>query len=268
MLGFEGDFLMTRQKHTDRSWDVFNNDIYLQFTYSLPKWKFTIGNRVMFYNYKLMDASTCQRHADVRDNANANIIYIPDNRNQIHLGYFRKYYNPVYEATAMESNMLFDEQWAITRGKLEERTIHQTKLSHVYSRQKLTVQTEASYYIIEDGENFMELGASAYWKTNWMSMTGGSNLYTARSETYASFRLAPTAFLPHQWQIGAQIVYYTKKSPRREVTGVPVYGCLSVSKQFGRKWNLTVDWHDMFDASCSNALVNRHAVNMKLQYRF
>lgn len=268
MLGVEGCYLMTSLKDTDWKWNVINHDIYLQFTYSLPKWRLTIGNRVMFYNYKLMDASTCQRHADVRDNANANIIYIPDNRNQIHLGYFRKYYNPVYEAIAMESNMLSDEQWAITRGKLEERTIHQTKLSHVYSRQKLTVQTEASYYIIEDGENFMELGASAYWKTNWMSMTGGTNLYTARSETYASFRLAPTAFLPHQWQIGAQIVYYTKKSPRREVTGVPVYGCLSVSKQFGRKWNLSVDWHDMFDASCSDALVNRHAVNMKLQYRF
>ena len=37
MLGVEGDFLMTKQKGTDRSWDVFNNDIYLQFTYSLPK---------------------------------------------------------------------------------------------------------------------------------------------------------------------------------------------------------------------------------------
>ena len=32
MLGVEGDFLMTKQKDTDRSWDVFNNDIYLQFT--------------------------------------------------------------------------------------------------------------------------------------------------------------------------------------------------------------------------------------------
>lgn len=268
MLGVEGCYLMTSLKDTDKKWNVINHDVYLQFTYSLPKWRLTIGNRVMFYNYKLMDASTCQKHADVRDNANANIIYIPDNRNQIHLGYFCKYYNPAYEAIAMESNMLSDEQWAITRGKLEERTIHQTKLSHVYSRQKLTVQTEASYYIIEDGENFMELGASAYWKTNWMSLTGGTNLYTARSITYASFRLSPTAFLPHQWQIGAQIVYYTKNSPRREVTGVPVYGCLSVNKQFGRKWNLSVDWHDMFDASCSDALVNRHAVNMKLQYRF
>lgn len=268
MVGVEGGYLMTSLKDTDWKWNVFNHDIYLQFTYSLPKWKFTAGNRVMSYNYKLTDSGNRQKHNDTRVNANGNIIYTPNNRHQILMGYYLKYYNPVYEAIAMESNMLSDEQWAITRGQLEERTIHQTKLSHVYSRQKLTVQTEASYYMIEDGENFVELGASAYWKTNWMSLTGGSNLYTARSETYASFRLAPTVFLPHQWQIGAQVVYYTKNSPRREMTGVPVYGCLSVNKQFGRKWNLSVDWHDMFDATCNDALVNRHAVNMKLQYRF
>jgi hypothetical protein len=47
-----------------------------------------------------------------------------------------------------------------------------------------------------------------------------------------------------------------------------VYGCLSVNKQFGKRWNLGVDWHDMFDAICSEAKVNRHAANIKLQYRF
>ena len=168
----------------------------------------------------------------------------------------------------METDILSDQQWAITKGQLDERTIHQAKLSYAYSRQKLTVQTEASYYMIENGENFMEMNASVYWKTNWMSLTGGANLYATKSGTYASFRLAPTLFFPHQWQIGAQVVYYTKKSSRREMTGVPVYGCLSVNKQFGSRWNLGVDWHDMFDAFCSGALVNRHAVNMKLQYRF
>ena len=61
MLGVEGDFLMTKQKDTDRSWDVFNCDVYLQFTYALPKWKFTVGNRVMFYNYKLMEAGVSQK---------------------------------------------------------------------------------------------------------------------------------------------------------------------------------------------------------------
>jgi len=101
-----------------------------------------------------------------------------------------------------------------------------------------------------------------------LSLAGGSNLYTAKSGTYASIRFAPTAYLPHDWQIGMQVVYYTRNSPRREATGVPVYGCLSLNKQFGRKWNVGVDWHDMFDAFCSEAKVNRHAANIRLQYRF
>ena len=53
---------------------------------------------------------------------------------------------------------------------------------YAYSRQKLTVQTDASYYAVEDGENFTELGASVYWKTNGLSLAGGTNLYTAKNE--------------------------------------------------------------------------------------
>ena len=268
MLGVEGDFLMTKQKDTDRSWDVFNNDIYLQFTYALPQWKLTVGNRVMFYNYKLRDAGISQKHSNTRDNANACVIYVPDDRNQIQLGYYRKYYNPSYLVLFMNANTLFDEEWMRAKGLLEEWNINQVKLAYAYSQQKLTVQTEASYYAVEDGENFTTLGVSAYWKTNRLSLAGGSNLYTTKSGTYASFRFAPTAYLPHEWQIGMQMVYYTKKVPRREETGVPVYGCLSVNKQFGKKWNLGVDWHDMFDAICSEAKVNRHAANIRLQYRF
>ncbi|MBO4718672.1 MAG: hypothetical protein J5658_02255 [Prevotella sp.] len=275
MLGVEGDFLMTRQKDTDRRWDVFNNDIYLQFTYALPKWKLTVGNRVMFYNYKLMDSGISQKHSDTRDNANACVVYLPDDRNQIQLGYYRKYYNPSYLVLFMNANTLLNEEWVRAEGLLEEWTINQVKLAYAYSKQKLTVQTEASYYAVEDGENFTTLGVSAYWKTmgstnrpNGLTLAGGSNLYTAKSGTYASIRLAPTAYLSHEWQIGMQVVYYTGKAPRREETGVPVYGCLSVNKQFGKKWNLCVDWHDMFDAFCSEAKVNRHAANMRLQYRF
>ena len=268
MLGAEGDFLMTKQKDTERSWDVFNNDIYLQFTYSLPQWRFTVGNRVMFYNYRLMDSGITQKHADIRDNANACVIYVPDNRNQIQLGYYRKYYNPSYLVLFVDANTLFDEEWAKAKGFLEEWTINQVKLAYAYSKQKLTIQTEASCYVVEDDENYTELSASAYWKTKGLSLTGGVNLYTAKSGTYASFRFAPTAYLPHDWQIGMQVVYYTKKSPIRDIYGTPVYGCLSVNKQLGKRWNLGLDWHDMFDAVCSDVAVNRHAANIKLQYRF
>ena len=268
MLGVEGDFLMTKQKDTDRSWDVFNNDIYLQLTYSLPKWKLTIGNRILFYHYKLMDSGISQKHSNTRDNANACVIYVPNNRNQIQLGYYRKYYNPYYLALFMSVNSLSDEEWAIAKGLLEEWNINQVKLAYAYSKQKLTIQAETSFYAVEDGENFMELDVSAYWRTNGWSLKGGSNLYTSKSGTYASFRFAPTAYLPYEWQIGMQVVYYTKNTPIRELTGVPVYGCLSVNKQVGKKWNLGVDWHDMFDAFCSKAKENRHAANIKLQYRF
>ena len=268
MLGVEGDFLMTKQKDTDRSWDVFNNDIYLQLTYSLPKWKLTIGNRILFYHYKLMDSGISQKHSNTRDNANACVIYVPNNRNQIQLGYYRKYYNPYYLALFMSVNSLSDEEWAIAKGLLEEWNINQVKLAYASSKQKLTIQAETSFYAVEDGENFMELDVSAYWRTNGWSLKGGSNLYTSKSGTYASFRFAPTAYLPYEWQIGMQVVYYTKNTPIRELTGVPVYGCLSVNKQFGKKWNLGVDWHDMFDAFCSKAKENRHAANIKLQYRF
>jgi len=240
---------MTSQKEMNRSWNYFNNDIYLQFTYSLPQWRFTVGNRVMFYNYKMKEGSASERHDDIRDNANASIVFLPDNRNQIQLGFYRKFYEPI------------DIQH-------EEQTINQMKLAYAYSKQKLTVQTEASYYIIDDDENFAELGASAYWRKKWLSLTGGANLYIAKSGTNASFRLAPTVYLRDDWQMGLQVIYYTKNVPIRELYGTPAYGCLSVNKQFGKRWNLGIEWHDMFDAICSQAEVNRHAANIKLQYRF
>ena len=249
MLGAEGDFIMTSQKEMNRSWNYFNNDIYLQFTYSLPQWRFTVGNRVMFYNYKMKEGSASERHDDIRDNANASIVFLPDNRNQIQLGFYRKFYEPI------------DIQH-------EEQTINQMKLAYAYSKQKLTVQTEASYYIIDDDENFAKLGASAYWRKKWLSLTGGANLYIAKSGTNASFRLAPTVYLRDDWQMGLQVIYYTKNVPIRELYGTPAYGCLSVNKQFGKRWNLGIEWHDMFDAICSQAEVNRHAANIKLQYRF
>ena len=268
MLGVEGDFLMTKQKDTDKSWNVFNNDIYLQFTYSLPQWKLTVGNRVMFYHYNLKEGGLSQKHSDTRNNTNACVIYVPDNRNQVQLGYYHKYYNPSYLVLFMDANTVYDEEWMKAEGLLDEWHINQVKLAYAYSRQKLTVQTEASYYAVEDGENFAELGASVYWKTKGLSMAGGANLYAAESGTYASFRLAPTAYLPRDWQIGMQLVYYTKNVPIRKTNGTPAYGCLSVNKQFGKRWNMGIDWHDMFEAFCDDIVINRHAANIKLQYRF
>lgn len=269
MAGVEGDYLLTKEKGTDRTWHVFNHDIYLQLTYSLPQWRFTAGHRIMFYNYQLADSGVIQQHSDIRNNTDACIIYMPTGHHQIQLGYYRKYHNPAYLSLFLDYKTIQNEQWIKAKGLLDEKVINQIKLAYAYSRQRLTVQPEASYYIVEDDENFGEIGASAYWKTQWLTLTGGANLYIAKSKVYASLRVAPTAYLPRQWQIGLQLVYYTPKSPVRTVYGTPVYGCLSVNKQIGSFLNIGVDWHDMFDTFCSNqAKVNRHAATVKVQYRF
>ena len=266
--GVEGNYLMTWLRHTDRHWDIFNHDIYLQLGYALPKWRFTAGHRVIFYNYKLVHADTTRKHLDIRNNTDVCVIYVPHRQHQIQLGYYRKFYNPSHTALLMETNPLDEETWAKTTELLDEHVINQIKLAYAYSRQTLTIQTEAAYFFVQKEENFAELNASAYWRTKWVTLTGGANLYVAPSKVFASIRLAPTAYLPHNWQIAMQLVYYTPKSPVRAIYGTPVYGCLALYKQIGKGWNLGVEWHDMFDAFCSAATVNRHAANVKVQYRF
>ena len=255
LVGVEGDYSMTKQKSADRSWYVFNHDIYLQLTYSLPHWRFTAGHRVMLYNYQMTDTAGVQKSFDVRNNTDACVIYMPTAQHQIQVGYYRKYYNPALE-------------WDNPKGLSDERDINQFKIAYAYSRQKLTIQPEASFYIVEGEENFGEIGASAYWKTKWITLTGGANVHIAKSTTFASVRCAPTAYLPCQWQIGLQIVYYTPKAPIRIAYGTPVYGCLSVNKQIKNFLNIGVEWHDMFDSFCSAAKLNRHAATVKIQYRF
>ncbi len=257
MAGVEGDYLITKGKGTDQRWDVYNHDIYLQFTYSLPKWRFTAGNRVMLYNYRMIDSTATEKRFDVRNNTDACIIYLPTPQHQIQLGYFRKYYNPAYPVV-----------WADVENLLRELDINQLKAAYAYSRQKLTVQAEGSYYIVEGEDNFGEIGASAYWKTKWVTLTGGMNVHIARSQVFASVRCAPTAYLPHNWQIGAQLVYYTPKSPLRVVYGTPVYGYLKVSKQIGNYLDIGVEWHDMGDAFAKENTMNRHAGTIRIQYRF
>jgi hypothetical protein len=167
----------------------------------------------------------------------------------------------------MDPSTIHTEEWAQVKGLLDERDINQIKVAYAYSTQKLTIQPEASFYIVEGEGIHGEVSASAYWKTKWVTLTGGANLYIAKDRVFASLRCAPTAYLPRHWQIGMQVVYYTKRSPVRELYGTPVYGSLSVNKQIGRFLNIGVEWHDMFD-QLPEAKVNRHAANVKIQYRF
>jgi len=101
-----------------------------------------------------------------------------------------------------------------------------------------------------------------------VTLTGGFNFRATKSSSFATLRLAPSLYLPHAWQIGMQVVYFTKNAPTRQAYGNPVYTSISVNKQLGRHLNIGIDWHDIFDGVNHEALINRHAANIKLQYRF
>ena len=267
-LGVEGDYLMSSQESRDWNWHVFNNDVYLQLTYTLPRWRFTAGNRIMLYGYKLMDEIAGRSFNDTRDNTNACVIFVPDSRNQVQLGYYRKFYSPAYETLFLNTVSLSYETWLLLENSLNEWDINQVKLAYTYSKPKFTLQAESSFYVVEGERNFAEVNASAYWKSGWLTLTGGTHLSFTSDQISACLRLAPTACLPHRWRIGMQMVYYTNNTPQRALYGTPVYGCLSISKQFGRHWTMGVDWHDMFDACSTEAVLNRHAANIHLRYGF
>ena len=268
MVGNEGDYLTSTQKDREWSWSIFNNDIYLQFTYTLPQWRFTAGHRTMFYGYKLMGEGDTRKFTDTRHNTNACAIYVPNSRNQLQLGYYRKYYNPSYEILFLNTITLSYQDWLLIEGQLEEWNINQFKLGYTYSKPNFTLQTDASYYVVEGEDNYAQVNASAYWKTGCLSLTGGAHLYFAADKVYATLRTAPTFYLPYQWQIGMQLVYFTKRTLRREWLGTTMYGSLSVNKLFGKHWLIGAEWHDMFDDFLSGAVINRHSANIKLQYRF
>ena len=268
MVGNEGDYLTSTQKDREWSWSIFNNDIYLQFTYTLPQWRFTAGHRTMFYGYKLMGEGNTRKFTDTRHNTNACAVYVPNSRNQLQLGYYRKYYNPSYEILFLNTITLSYQDWLLIEGQLEEWNINQFKLGYTYSKPNFTLQTDASYYVVEGEDNYAQVNASAYWKTGRLSLTGGAHLYFAKDKVYATLRTAPTFYLPYQWQIGMQLVYFTKRTLRREWLGTTMYGSLSVNKLFGRHWLIGAEWHDMFDDFLSGAVINRHSANIKLQYRF
>lgn len=222
----------------------------------------------MLYGYKLMDEIAGRSFNDTRDNTNACVIFVPDSRNQVQLGYYRKFYSPAYETLFLNTVSLSYETWLLLENSLNEWDINQVKLAYTYSKPKFTLQAESSFYVVEGERNFAEVNASAYWKSGWLTLTGGTHLSFTSDQISACLRLAPTACLPHRWRIGMQMVYYTNNTAQRALYGTPVYGCLSISKQFGRHWTMGVDWHDMFDACSTEAVLNRHAANIHLRYGF
>lgn len=248
ILGWEGDLTTTDYR-------ISNNDIYLQFDYHTGAWRFTVGDRIMFYRYKYSQASASKDyvHDDARNNMLASLIFAPGNGNQFQAGYYRKFINPSYDAVTGQAQYISDDEWLLFREGIREQNIQELKFGYTYSaRPDLCVSLTANHYDLEDEDPYWRFGVTGYFKTGHFSMTAGAYRYEPkRIASNMTYHLAPSVTLKGGWKLSAEAIAYMGSSGSNPNE---VYGSFNVQKTFGKHLLFWGQWHDMFEKEYSAAL--------------
>lgn len=247
MAGWEGDFSFTETDSDAPAaqaseYSQMNNDAYLQFNYLTGMWRFTVGDRVMFYRY----ASGDHTHTDVRNNIEASIIASVSERSQVQAAYHRKFTNPSFAVGEPVS----DSDWLLLTDGLTAAYIDDAKLAYTYSRRNLMLSAGASYLKVDkrgtdDRSDVGKLYASAYCRLGALQITAGINGYaeSGSGNDYATFTLAPKLTLPCEWMLSGQAVFASGN--KTLAYGEDTYLALQLSKNIGEHWSLLADWHDI-----------------------
>ena len=273
MAGWEGDF--NYNKYLDDYWigdggnwrpetkyTSSNNDLYLQFNYLTGIWRFTVGDRVMFYHYstdgaKKDAAYKDMKHNDTRNNIEASIIASVTGNSQIQAAYHRKFINPSF----VVDQPLSYENWMNIKQGLVEKNIDETKLGYTYTQSNFNLSLAAYYQMIEHADNRCKLSASAFYRTGILGLTAGANFYSIKGDgnDYATFHLNPRLSLP--WQMALNIQSIFTAGNMHLLDNKDVYLSGQLTKQFGKHWNGAVEWHDICSKHYSAAMAT-------LQYMF
>lgn len=255
MVGWEGNWAYNtnkEQQQETRSNDYLmsNNDIYVQIKYKVGIWRFTLGDRIMFYHYGADGFS----HKDIRNNVEASTILVPNSKNQIQLAYHRKFTNPAFSI----NSTMTEEEWIIRKGKLKAAYIDEYKLGYALTMKNLSLTSSVAYLAMEAAANTLRCNLAVNWRKGLFSISAGANYYNVkgRSNDFGTFMLAPKLSLPCKLQIMAKSIFHTDKSAT--MTNQHVYAELQANKQFGKDWDIQLMWHDIFSHKYSAALVGLH----------
>lgn len=267
MAGWEVDYGMGDQRVVDDpslegpstlDYRVMNADAYFELDYTLKnKWRFTFGDRVMFYRYRVINLLTGQfAHNDWRNMLHMSVIYTPHREHQIQAAFVRKFYNPYYLGIFREAQGMTEEEWMLAEKNIVETQLNEVKLGYGFTRPNLAVHLNTYYYNVAHSYDFFKVDASAYYRYKFFSMSGGVNVYAAKDKKYAVARLMPIFFLPYQIQIRPQVMYYTSAAPARMYNyDKPVYASLQINKQFESFMDLYIQWHDIFNGRYGMGLI-------------
>ena len=263
MVGYEGDLDVNRYGilqspvegkafDEESTYQLMNNDFYLQLNYLVGPLRLTVGDRVMFYHYQQKGYVDNWSKNSTRNNFHASIIVKADCRHQLQAAYFRKFRNP----SAMG---VFPELWPNTAGALmggnpllDETKINQYKLAYNYGTRRTNISLTGSIYNTSGDEDYWTINGAFYQRLGILSLTGGFDVCQLKTSgapntTFADIRLSPTLNIPYQWQVASHLVWYSKDAPRRAMMdNTAFYASVQLSKRILRHWDLQIQWHDIF----------------------
>ena len=263
MLGYEGDLDITKYGidqqpvngtsfSEESTYQVMNNDFYLQFNYVTGPLRLTLGDRIVFYHYRQKGYADNWSKNDTRNHFQVSAVLTPHRHHQVQMGYYRKFRNP----SAMS---LFPEQWPSEAGVLkggnpflEETKIDQYKLAYGYYRQRFTATLSGNVYRTSAEDRYWTIDGGLYQQLGILSLTGGFNVFHMNMNgsdpvTFADIRLSPVLHLPWNWEVATKFIWYSKDAPRRVAAdNTACYASVQINKRFCDHWDLQLQWHDMF----------------------
>lgn len=270
MVGWEVDYGMGVQREEDEesqiaqrtlNYRVMNADAYFELDYRIQKWRFTFGDRVMFYRYRVDVPVGDRTHNDWRNMAHMSVVFSPNHEHNVQLGYYRKFYNPSYMGLFREAKGMTDEEWLLAEKNITETQMNEVKLGYTFARKWLTTSMNMYYYNVAHVYDFFRVDVSAFYRHEFLTVSGGINYYHSADLNYASFRLAPVFKIPYGMQVRTQTIVYTPGSPARKYNyDKPVYASLLFNKLFTFADNMpTLDvyvmWHDIFNGQYGTGLL-------------
>ena len=166
MVGYEGDLDVNRYGiqqspvegkafDEESTYQLMNNDFYLQLNYLVGPLRLTVGDRVMFYHYQQKGYVDNWSKNSTRNNFHASIIVKAACRHQLQAAYFRKFRNP----SAMG---VFPELWQFIDLICLARCIFSCKTAPVESgglpaRPRIVCNREISVLVVS-ASDFMHIG--------------------------------------------------------------------------------------------------------------
>lgn len=255
-VGVEGDFCISRYSATKGEefdahsrYNIFNQDFYFQWNYDLGKVKLTVGDRMMLFYYGMGGYSGSWSRYVLRNMVQGSVIYTPNSRHRLQLGYYRRFIPPAPLSIFPETwPLATDGQWTTGNPAIEATTVDQVKLAYGYTARTLSLGVTSSYYRVGD-EDMCNVDASLYYKHRAWRLTAGAGGHFEHASTYWHLRLRPSLVLPCAFRVSAEAIYASDLSPHKRLSGTNLYAALSLSRRFGSAWDVALSWHDI----CSRA---------------